>query len=348
MFELFLTLCLLDQPDQCAERMVPLAAETQFQCSQSAPKKLANWRKMLDGASISGWRCGETGELESLSVEEVAEGVFVHQGRYETPMPSNAGDVANIGFIVGDRAVAVIDAGGSRVVGEGLYAAIREQTDLPIEWLILTHMHPDHVLGAGVFHDAGARIVGHPKLADALANRRVTYTENLAVLLGGRTFLGSKIVDPDTDSEAVSEIDLGGRKIQLRSYPTAHTDNDMTAFDTLTGTLFTGDLVFSVHTPALDGSILGWLSVLQGMSGVEADRIVPGHGPASMPWPDGGEETWNYLATLTEETRRAISQGESMRSAIEHLGTSMRENWELFDEYNARNATAAYKELEWE
>ena len=348
MFELFLTLCLQDQPDLCAERMIPLAAETKAVCEGAAPGTLDEWRRDNGAGSVSGWRCGDAGLLDALPVTEVADGVFVHQGLYETPTAANAGDLANIGFVIGEDAVAVIDAGGSRSVGEGLYAAIRKQTDLPIKWLILTHMHPDHVLGAGVFHDAGARIVGHPRLADALTNRRTAYTENISALIGARTFLGSRVVEPDLDTGAVKEIDLGGRRLVLHSYPTAHTDNDLTVFDEATGTMFTGDLVFAVHTPALDGSILGWLAVLQEMSGFEAERIVPGHGPASMPWPDGGEGTWNYLTTLTEQTRQAIAAGESMRTAIEHLGHSMRGNWKLFDEYNPRNATAAYKELEWE
>ncbi|WP_425403612.1 quinoprotein relay system zinc metallohydrolase 2 [Hwanghaeella sp.] len=348
MFELFLTICLQDQPDICADRLIPVAAETKAICEQTAPNEVDLWRAAYDIAPVINWQCAEGGSVSGLPVTEVADGIFVHQGRYETPSPSNAGDLANIGFVIGEDAVAVIDAGGSRLVGERLYAAIRERTDLPIDWLILTHMHPDHVLGAGVFHDAGAKIVGHPKLADALQNRRRTYSDNIAGLIGARSFLGSRILTPDLDAEEVREIDLGGRRLVLNAHRTAHTDNDMTAFDTMTGTLFTGDLVFAVHTPALDGSILGWLSVLQDLSGFQADRIVPGHGPVSLPWPDGGEGTWNYLATLTEETRRAIAEGESMRTAIEHLGESMRDHWELFDEYNPRNATAAYKELEWE
>jgi len=341
-------MCLQEQPDLCAERLIPLAAETSAICEAAAPERVEQWRKRFESATVTDWRCGDGSVLDALSVTEVADGVFVHQGLYETPTPANAGDLANIGFVIGGDAVAVIDAGGSRSVGERFYAAVRRQTDLPIKWLILTHMHPDHTMGAGVFQDAGAQIIGHPKLADALINRRTAYTENIAALIGPRAFLGTRVVGPDMDSGSVREIDLGGRRLVLRSFPTAHTDNDLTVFDGSTGTLFTGDLVFSVHTPALDGSILGWLSVLQEMAGFEAERIVPGHGPVSLPWPDGGLGTWNYLTTLAEETRQAIIRGESMRTAIDHLGNSMRGSWELFDEYNPRNATAAYKELEWE
>jgi len=46
-------------------------------------------------------------------VTEVAPGNFVHYGSFEERSPENLGDNANIGFIVGERCVLVLDAGGS-------------------------------------------------------------------------------------------------------------------------------------------------------------------------------------------------------------------------------------------
>ena len=79
-----------------------------------------------------------------------------------------------------------------------------------------------------------------------------------------------------------------------------------------------------------------------------AARIVPGHGPAALPWPGGSDATLGYLQALAGETRTAIRRGETMNEAIRHLGESQRGNWELFDEFNPRNASAAFQELEWE
>lgn len=358
MFEIVLALCLKAEPTACVERLAPPALASENACLSSGEERAGAWISGHEDVTLNGWRCVEraalSGAISPYEVVEVADGVFVHEGRVALPTAANAGDLANLGFVIGEQAVAVIDGGGSRAVGERLYAAIRARTELPIRWLILTHMHPDHSLGASVFQEAGARVLGHPKLADALANRAETYEENIRRLIGAEAFIGTRVVLPEVwESDAMErEIDLGGRVLALRAHPTAHTDNDLSVLDRRTGVWFAGDLVFAVHTPALDGSIRGWRKLLDALATENGEarpaRIVPGHGPASLPWPEGADATREYLAALAAETRAAILSGESMRRAIEHLGESQRENWRLFDEFNPRNATAAYKELEWE
>ena len=100
----------------------------------------------------------------ALEVTEIAPGVYLRPGVQEVADAHNLGHIANLGFIVGDERVAVIDSGGSWAEGEALLAAVRAATNLPVAYLILTHMHPDHVLGSGVFADAGVEVVGRRRL----------------------------------------------------------------------------------------------------------------------------------------------------------------------------------------
>ena len=283
----------------------------------------------------------------ALSLEEVAPGLFVHQGPHEEATPENLGGFANVGFIVGSEAVAVIDSGGSAAHGRQLKEAIREKTDLPIRYVILTHMHPDHMFGSAAFEAEGTTFVGHHKLPRALAARTSHYLESLQNLIGDLAE-GTRAVEPSLLVEDSLELDLGGRPLRLTAHPTAHSDNDLTVFDQKTRTLWTGDLLFMERTPAIDGSLLGWLSVTESLAAIEAERVVPGHGPVSAPWPEAIAPQKRYLTLLRDEIRAIIARGGTMEEAIETVGQSERGQWQLFDSYHARNIVTAFAELEWE
>ena len=284
---------------------------------------------------------------ETAEVVEIAPGVFVHQGRHEVFSQDNHGDISNAGFVIGGEAVAVIDTGGSVGTGRAILAAIRERTPLPVRYVINTHMHPDHVFGNAAFKDAGVEFVGHHKLGRALAARRQDYLTNNARLLG-EAFEGVEIIAPGMEVEDRMELDLGGRTLVLQARPTAHTDNDLTVLDPTSGTMFMGDLLFSGHVPVVDGSIRGWLALMQEMADEPAERVVPGHGPATMPWPEAMADQRRYLEALASDVRRLIAEGLPISKAAAEAGQSERGRWELFDEFNARSATEAFAELEWE
>jgi len=284
---------------------------------------------------------------QRLALTEVAPGLFVSAGVQAEVLPANLGAIANIGVIIGDERVAIVDSGGCFLWGQRLREAIRRVTDRPIGVLIQTHMHPDHVFGAAAFREDRPRILGHRNLPGALARREAYYTRRLQEILGDLA-QGSVIVPPDELVESVVEIDLGARVVAVRAHPPAHTDNDLSVFDAKTGTLWAGDLLFIDRVPALDGSLLGWLALIEELRRVPARRVVPGHGPASALWPDalGAEE--RYLTLLRDQTRAVIRRGGTMEDAVASVGREERGRWALFDDYHARNVIAAFHELEWE
>ncbi|MDJ0896002.1 MAG: quinoprotein relay system zinc metallohydrolase 2 [Alphaproteobacteria bacterium] len=283
----------------------------------------------------------------ALPITEVAPGLFVHQGEHALMTEANEGGIANIGFFVGTEAVAVIDTGGSARQGARLLAAIQTVTDRPIRYVINTHMHPDHVFGNAAFARTGAAYVGHKNLPRGLAARAEHYLDSNARLMKD-ALQGTEIVLATQLVEFEAELDLGGRTLRLVAHRTAHTDNDLTVRDSAGGWLWASDLVFMEHIPTLDGSILGWLDVLEGLGQLPIDRIVPGHGPASAAWPQAAAPVQRYLRRLTEDIRPLIREGRTIAEAVEIVALDERAHWQLFDEFHARNVTAAFTELEWE
>ncbi|BBL73934.1 quinoprotein relay system zinc metallohydrolase 2 [Methylomagnum ishizawai] len=290
---------------------------------------------------------GNGGPLPEISLREVAPGVYVHQGVHQLPDRHNRGEIANIGFIVGERCVAVVDTGGSPEQGEALRQAVAAATTVPVCYVINTHVHPDHIYGNLAFKKPGVSFVGHGKLEQAMALRAPYYRD-----LAGRE-LGFKpgpehFIPPDRPVRDTLELELGGRTLLLTAHPTAHTDSDLSVYDQKTRTLWLADLLFMGHTPVVDGSLNGWLKVIDQLKAIDARLAIPGHGPVSAAWPLALISEERYLRMLQTEIRAALKANKTMEWAMANVGQSARPEWQLFDEFHQRNIATAFAELEWE
>jgi len=285
-----------------------------------------------------------------LNLVKVAPGIFVHQGKHFDVDESYQGDICNIGFIIGKDSVAVIDTGGSLLVGEALKKSIREKTSLPIKYVINTHVHLDHIYGNAAFNDPNTKFVGHSELPKAMQFRKNFYeTLNLRYL---KTPLEKSIQIPPSILVQANEsknFDLGGRKIKVSAYSPAHTNNDVTITDIKTGTLWAGDLLFIERTPVIDGDIHGFIDVLAQLISLDnIDLVIPGHGTPTKNWQEAFKKSKNYFITLRDDIRHSISEDQGLRKAIETVAKSESKKWKLFDIQNARNINQVYPKLEWE
>ena len=286
-------------------------------------------------------------EVAPLDVSEVAPGVYVHAGAVEDWLPANGGDIANLGFIVGSRCVAVIDTGGTPQLGVRWRAAIERTTRLPICFVIDTHAHPDHVLGNAAFVGPDTRFVGSVKYNAAMAAREPYFLRALSRDFGVE-LAHEAVVYPTIGVDGTRELDLGDRVVVVQTWPTAHTDNDLTVYDRKSRTLFTSDLLFVEHIPVVDGSLRGWLDTMQRLAKVDAALIVPGHGPVQAGGPGAWRPQQAYLEALLHETRAALKSRKTLSQAVDSVGIQAASRWQLVERFHRRNVTAAFAELEWE
>jgi quinoprotein relay system zinc metallohydrolase 2 len=282
-----------------------------------------------------------------LPMNEIADGVYVHIGTHGDFDKNYHGDMANVGFIVGANSVAIIDTAGSYKVGAQLREAVRAVTQLPIRYVINTHIHPDHIFGNSAFVQDKPEFIGHHNLPSTLSQNHESLMRALKDVLGIDAN-GSEIILPTKVVENTLDIDLGDRKLHLQVWPKSHTNTDLTVLDEKTKTFWTGDLLFITKTPSLDGDLKGWISVTEAFRVVQAKITVPGHGDPTKDKNGMLDKQNAYLNLLLKDVRAAIKNGVDMRQAIETAAQAEKPNWVLFDLINRRNVNNAYPQLEWE
>ena len=286
---------------------------------------------------------------DDLSFKEIQPGIYVHQGEHLDVDHGYHGDICNIGFIIGDQSVAVIDTGGSLKIGRQLLKAIREKTSLPISYVINTHVHLDHIYGNAAFINENPIFVGHSELPKAMLLRKEFYETT------NQNFLNippeESIQIPPSLLISVNEpqeIDLGNRKLRLEAFPSAHTNNDLIVVDINTKTAWLADLMFTERTPSMDGDIHGWINALEKIEKSNYEVIIPGHGTPPANNNKAIRKIKSYLELLRNEIRQAIDDGMDLQDALDTIARSEKNKWELFDVQNARNINMVYPIMEWE
>ena len=286
-------------------------------------------------------------QVTALNIESLGNGIYVHHGVHQDIDDGYHGDICNVSFVIGSKGVAVIDTGGSLKVGSALHDAVKTVTKLPILYVINTHVHPDHIFGNAAFLADKPQFVGHYKLAETMQLRAESYAKLNARLLG-EDATGTTLVKPTIAVKESIELDLGDRKLTLTAQPTAHTNTDLTVFDSKTQTLWTGDLLFVERTPVVEGDIKGWIPLIDKLKGLALKQVVPGHGAVPADWQAAFNNEQRYLSVLLSDIRANIKKGKTMESTMNTAAQSEKANWQLFDIANRRNINMIFPQLEWE
>lgn len=247
-----------------------------------------------------------------LQPRQIAEGVWLVEGSTDNFAAENGGNIVNVGFIETAAGVVVIDTGPSRRYGEALRQRIEQVTGKPLLRVLLTHHHPDHVLGNQAFSDVP--IAALPGTTRLLAEQGDAMAENMYRLVGD-WMRGTEVVLP---SEALEdgELEIGGRRLRLLALR-GHTGADLAILDERSGVLFAGDLLFyqrALTTPNSPGLDV-WLADLDRLEALPWKQIVPGHGPLAT---DAAPfvQMRDYLGWLDGVLRQGAEQGAEMNELI--------------------------------
>ena len=284
----------------------------------------------------------------AFELEEIFDGIFVHFGKQEDSNKKNEGDISNIGFIIGSKSIMVVDTGGTPKIGKKLLNSIKKISNLPISHVVITHSHPDHFFGTQVFNNYKPKIIGHEKLNRSLVNNFEFYKSlqfnltNVDSIKESKLVLANKIVKI---GEKI-EVDLGERIIEIKAWPSGHTDNDLSIYDKKTKVLWTEN-IFVDRIPPIRASILGWKLNIELLLNQEISMIIPGHGH-----PKTKKQAINpmmkYFNRIIKETREYHATNKTLSEAQKNIAKKNIENWLLFENYHISNISKAYTELEWE
>ncbi|MFZ5797621.1 MAG: MBL fold metallo-hydrolase [Desulfobulbus sp.] len=221
----------------------------------------------------------DSGSIPGPGLTRIAENVYAYVDiRNSTPQNSFG---ANAGIVIGRDGILVVDTLVSAREAKRFIADIRAVSDKPIRYVVNTHYHLDHSFGNGEFAKLGALIIAH-------ANDRKTMLQNgAAALQGAKDFglseadlAGTELAWPVIAFTDRLEIDLGEQMVELIYPGPSHTDGSLLVFLPDQKLLFAGDALFTGYHPFLaEGNLAAWVKALDAIAALDAQTIVPGHGP---------------------------------------------------------------------
>lgn len=183
----------------------------------------------------------------------------------------------NVGVVVGEDGILVIDTRASHVEADELRDELRTLTSLPVRWVVDTHWHWDHTFGNARFPEA--EIWGHELCRKAMVDLGETMKADAAAWLPDRLEeIAEVVITPPTRVfGTVAGIDLGPGVVAMTYHGRGHTDADIVV--TVGEVSFMGDLLEEGAPPVFDdGFPMSWPSTLESAAEIGSSIMVPGHG----------------------------------------------------------------------
>ncbi len=258
----------------------------------------------------------------------------------------------NTGIVIGDDAVMVIDTQATPVMAQDVIRRIREVTDKPIRYVLLSHYHAVRVLGATAYQPE--HVIASRDTYDLIVERGEADMKS-EIERFPRLFQAVESVPGLTWPTLVFEksltLWLGQLEVQILQLGRGHTKGDTVVWLPKDRILFSGDLVEFDATPyAGDAYFTDWPATLEAVAALKPEKLVPGRG-AALQTPAEVEKglagTRAFVAELYAGVQRGVAAGKELRDIYGEVMAELRPkygHWVIFEHCLPFDVTRAYDE----
>lgn len=282
--------------------------------------------------------------------------IYYSIGHPGIPGKDNEGNTSNAGFIITTEGVIVFDALGTPSLGWALLRRIREITDQPVRYVVVSHYHADHIYGLQAFKDhSGAAIIAQERSAEYKEGEDTSDEKAAQRLTQRREALSpwvnrdTRVVPADIIFRERLTLRLGDRRFVLLYAGAAHSSNDLMMMVEPDGILFAGDVVQNSRIPFMnadDVNTSNWFRRLTEIEKLDPKFIVPGHGAASNAAKDAIAFTLRYIDYVRSTMKTAVDNWSDFETAYQQVDWSEYRQFPGFLNNNKGNAYRVFLELE--
>ena len=283
-------------------------------------------------------------EEKKITFEEIGDGVYAYTAE---------GD-PNSGVVVGDDGVLVLDTQATPSQAQKLIERIREVTDKPIKYVVLSHYHAVRVLGASAY--GAENIVASRQTYDNIVERG-QYDFDSEVGRFPRLFEDVESVPgltwPTIVFDASLTLWLGRKRVDLLHLGRSHTKGDIVAWMPDEEICFAGDMVEYGATPYTgDAFLRDWPTTLENLKALNPKKLIPGRGEAlktSEECHAAIDGTHAFISDLYRAAEDGVKQGLSLKETYDLAHERMRPkygHWVIYDHCMPFDVSRAYDEAQ--
>jgi cyclase len=280
----------------------------------------------------------------SLSPKEVSTHIHCFFGAPEVMDERNNGNMVNSCFVNMGTSYLVIDSGPTYLYAKQAYNEIKKIKNLPISYVINTHIHDDHWLGNSYYNSIGVKIIGSKKF-DGMVKEEKT---RMQMRISPEAYKKTTQVFPTIFVEDKKTIHLDKTDVIIKSInKKAHTDSDLLVYIPKFSTVFAGDLVFNERLPSVrDGNVLNWIEALDEIRTMKTKYVIGGHG--ELIDSHSIDLTYNYLKELHSQVSTLLEEGEEIGDVVNSVTMDKYKNVNFYKDIHRQNVEITYRILEWE